>query len=400
MFDTFKEAKGMIINMKFLTAGESHGRVLTAIISGYPSGIKIDTKYINGQLEKRQTGFGRGSRMSIEKDKVKIFSGVTNGISTGSPISIIIENLDWEESSNRIAGEGEILNPRPGHADLTGYLKYRGQSIRDVIERSSARETAARVAVGAFAGLLLRSFGVNTIGFTEQIGNISTDPCSFPGPKMDTAKQEKFFEAVEKSSLRCPDAKAEEKMISLIKQAVVQGDTLGGAIRVISSGVILGLGSYIQWDLRLDSRIAAAVMSIPSVKAVGIGAGFAAGKISGTHFHDEIFYEKSSGFYRKQNNAGGVEGGMSNGQNIDVTAAIKPIPTTKAGLKTVNIKSKETEISLKERSDVCAVPAISVIAAAAVNIELANAYQYKFGGDSIAEMMDNFNNYKKYLENI
>jgi chorismate synthase len=390
----------MVINMRFLTAGESHGQSLTAIISEYPSGVKIDTDYIDGQLAKRQAGFGRGARMSIERDKVKIISGVSRGISTGAPISLIIENLDWQDSHKRIENEKDILNPRPGHADLTGYLKYRGQSIRDVIERSSARETAARVAVGAFAGLLLGQFGVSAAGFTEQIGTISIGPKSSPGAEMGPAENEKFFEAVEKSMLRCPDAKAEEKMMSLIKQAAGQGDTLGGTVRVISSGVIAGLGSYIQWDQRLDSRIAAAVMSIPSVKAVGFGAGFLSGKISGTRFHDEIFYEKSRGFYRKQNNAGGVEGGMSNGQNIEVTAAIKPIPTTNAGLKTVNIKSKETEISLKERSDVCAVPAVSVIAAAVIKIELANAYQHKFGADNIVEMKDNFNNYKRYLENI
>ena len=386
--------------MRFLTAGESHGRCITAIISEYPSGIKIDTDYIDGQLAKRQSGFGRGARMSIERDKVKIISGVSRGISTGAPISLIIDNLDWQDSHKRIENEKDILNPRPGHADLTGYLKYRGQSIRDVIERSSARETAARVAVGAFAGLLLGQFGVSTVGFTEQIGTISIDPKSIPSSVKDIVKQQKFFEAIEISSIRCPDAKAEEKMMSLIKQAAGQGDTLGGTVRVISSGVIAGLGSYIQWDQRLDSRIAAAVMSIPSVKAVGFGAGFSSGKISGTRFHDEIFYEKSRGFYRKQNNAGGIEGGMSNGQNIEVTAAIKPIPTTNAGLKTVNIKSKETEISLKERSDVCAVPAVSVIAAAVIKIELANAYQQKFGADNIVEMKDNFNNYKRYLENI
>ncbi len=386
--------------MMFLTAGESHGQSLTAIISGYPSGVKIDEEYINEQLAKRQAGFGRGARMLIEKDKVKIISGVSKDISTGAPISIIIDNLDWKASHKRIENEGDILNPRPGHADLTGYFKYRALRIRDVIERSSARETVARVAVGAFAGLLLKQFGVSTAGFTEQIGDISIDLQSSPGAEMDSAKQEIFFDSVEKSMLRCPDAKAEEKMINLIKHAQSQGDTLGGVVRVISAGVVAGLGSYIQWDQRLDTRIAAAVMSIPSVKAVGLGAGFTSGKISGTRFHDEIFYEISRGFYRKQNNAGGVEGGMSNGQNIEVTAAIKPIPTTTAGLKTVNIKSKEMEISLKERSDVCAVPAISIIAAAVVNIELANAYQHKFGEDNIAEMIENFNNYKRYLENI
>ena len=386
--------------MRFLTSGESHGRALNAIISGYPSGVIIDLDYINGQLAKRQAGFGRGSRMSIEKDRIKIISGVARGVSTGAPVSIIIDNLDWEESSKRISNEDDILNPRPGHADLTGYLKYRASSVRDVIERSSARETAARVAVGAFAGLLLGQFGVRTLGFTEQIGSINIDPQNSTGIKTDAAIQEKFIESVEKSMLRCPDAKAEEKMINLINQAAAKGDTVGGAVRVVSSGVVLGLGSYIQWDLRLDSKIAAAVMSIPSVKAVGLGAGFASGKITGTSFHDEIFYESSRGFYRKQNNAGGIEGGMSNGQNIEVSAVIKPIPTTTAGLKTVNIKSKESEVSLKERSDVCAVPAVSVIAAAVINVELANAYQYKFGGDNIVEMKENFNNYKRYLENI
>ncbi|MBM3699808.1 MAG: chorismate synthase [Actinobacteria bacterium] len=386
--------------MRFLTAGESHGKYLTAIISEYPSGVQIDKDYIDEQLAKRQAGFGRGTRMSIERDKVKIISGVSSGVSTGAPICLFIENLDWQNSQKRIENEKDILNPRPGHADLTGYLKYRGKSIRDVIERSSARETAARVAVGGFAGLLLGQFGVSTAGFTEQIGTISIDLKSSPGEEMNPAKQKKIFEAAEKSILRCPDKKAEQKMVSLIKQAAGRGDTLGGTVKIISSGIVPGLGSYIQWDQRLDSRIAAAVMSIPSVKAVGFGAGFSSGKISGTSFHDEIFYEKSRGFYRKQNNAGGIEGGMSNGQNIEITAAVKPIPTTNAGLKTVNIKSKETEISLKERSDVCAVPAVSVIAAAAVNIELANAYQYKFGADNIVEMTDNFNNYKRYLDNI
>ncbi len=376
--------------MRFLTSGKSHGKALVGIIDGYPSGVKIDISFINKELARRQKGYGRGGRMDIERDKADIIAGINGNISTGSPISFIIKNKDWENWKNK--KEDPLLNPRPGHADFPGFLKYRLSSIRDVIERSSARETSARVAVGAFAKLFLACLGIGIFSYVRSIGK-----ASFAGSfkvKKDN------YELVEGSPVRCPDRETEAKIIKEIERAKKEGDTLGGSFKVIAKGLPPGIGNFIQWDSRLDSKIGEAFMSIPAIKAVEIGEGFRSGKIKGTDFHDEIHYNKNKGFYRKTNNAGGIEGGMSNGEDIVVGAVMKPIPTTRKGLKTVNIFSKKADISLKERSDVCAVPSASIVGEAMLAIVLSNFIQDKFGSDNIGEISENMDNYLKYYESI
>jgi chorismate synthase len=388
--------------LNFLTAGESHGKSLVGIISDYPSGIFIDADFINLQLSRRQKGYGRGGRMSIEDDRVDIISGVRKGKSTGSPISFIIENRDWEnwkdimdaaprkESGSR---KENILTPRPGHADLTGILKYRLETIRDVIERSSARETAARVCTGAFAMTALHLMDINIFSYVERIGNVSMD---IP-PDIDDGNLPGL---IEKSRVRCPDRKCSEKMTNAIDKAKRDGDSLGGNFKVIIKNVPPGLGSYTDWNSRLDARLAFALISIPAVKAFEIGKGFMSGSLSGLNYHDEILYTEDKGFYRKTNNAGGIEGGMSNGENIVIGGTMKPIPTTVSGMKTVNILNKEESISFKERSDICAVPSAAVAGEAVASIEIFNAIQEKFGRDNIDEILENMGNYKKYIESI
>jgi chorismate synthase len=392
--------------MIFLTAGESHGEALTGIINEYPSGIEIDTDFINSELARRQMGFGRGQRMSIEKDEIKILSGIRKGVSTGSPISFIINNLDWKNQKDKLDSEEDVLNPRPGHADLPGILKYRLNSIREVLERSSARETAVRVAVGAFAKLFLAKFDVFILSYIEQIGKIKIDEDKFKNTVKKSFNPLKnkpdleFLLRIENSLMRCPDEEAADKMIKLIKKTSEEGDSLGGAFRVIASGVVAGLGSFTQWDRRIDAKIAASVMSVPSVKSVSFGNTLSAAFDTGTRFHDEIFYNKKEGFYRNTNNAGGVEGGMTNGEPVDIKAIAKPIPTTRKGLKTVNIKTKESAISFKERADYCAVPSAAIVAESMLAIELVNAMQDKFGMDNIREIAQNYGNYLNYLKNI
>ena len=392
--------------MKFLTAGESHGEALNGIISGYPSGIDIDISFIDHELERRQKGYGRGGRMEIEKDSIKILSGVRKMKSTGSPISFIIKNLDYKNWKTKILKESNILNPRPGHADLPGFIKYRPDSIRDIIERSSARETAVRVAIGAFAKLFLKKFNIFILSYVEQIGTEGIDYNNF---KINIERDfnplikkndKKIIELIEGSPVRCPDKETTRNMINIIKEASASGDSLGGSIRVIAAGVLPGLGSFIQWDTRLDTRIAAALMSIPSAKAISIGSGILAPVMRGTEFHDEIFYDTKVGFYRKTNNAGGFEGGMTNGEPVDIRISLKPIPTIKRGLNSINIRNKKQEKSLKERSDVCAIPGAAIIAEAMLAIEICNALQEKFGGDNIDEIIKNYSNYKKYIKGI
>jgi len=376
--------------LRYLTAGESHGRSLVAIVDDYPSGIIIDPDFVNSELKRRQSGYGRGQRMSIERDTVEFLSGISSGKSTGSPISFLIANKDWENWKNR--KEGPLLNPRPGHADLNGFIKYRLDTLRDVIERSSARETAAKVGVGALAKIMLGMLGINIYSYVVSIGPIRV--------KEDVFLDKKTIDIIENSELRVPDKKVEPVIKELIEQTKIEGDTIGGSFRVVARGVPAGLGSYSQWDRRLEGMIASALMSIPAIKAVEIGNGFKSGELKGTKYHDQIYYDKKKGFYRSSNNCGGIEGGISNGQDIVAGAVMKPIPTTKKGLSTVNIKSKEKETSLKERSDVCAVPSASVVAEAMVAIVLVNAMQDKFGKDNIEEISQNYNNWKKYYQSI
>jgi chorismate synthase len=392
--------------MIFLTAGESHGEALSGIINDYPSGIVIDTDFINLELARRQMGFGRGQRMSIEKDEIKILSGVRKGITTGSPISFIINNLDWKNQKEKLDSEEDVLNPRPGHADLPGILKYRLNSIREVLERSSARETAVRVAVGAFAKMFLAEFAVFILSYVEQIGKIKINEDKFRSlvkKSFNPLKHKKdleFLELIENSLIRCPDEEASGRMARLIKKTSEEGDSLGGAFRVIASGVVAGLGSFTQCDRRIDAKIAASVMSIPSVKSISFGSILTAAFDTGTRFHDEIFYNDKEGFYRNTNNAGGIEGGMTNGEPIDIKAIAKPIPTTKKGLNTVNIKTKESVLSFRERADYCAVPSAAIVAESMLAIELVSAMQDKFGMDNIREIKQNYGNYTNYLKSI
>ena len=391
--------------MKFLTAGESHGKSLIVIIDGYPSGVRIDIDFLNNELARRQMGSGRGKRMRIEKDTIDIISGMRKGRSTGSPISFIIKNTDYDNwkkimdinlpVSTGKDLEEKLLNPRPGHADLNGYLKYRLDDIRDVIERSSARETAARVAVGGFAKIILKLLNISVFSYVNQIGKVVLSE------EIDISSINKdILEEIEVSGVRCPDKKISLKMKEEILSAIEQGDSLGGKFKVIAKGVPPGIGSYSQWDRRIDGKIARSFMSIPAVKAVEIGDGFNAPNIMGSNFHDEIYYKRGTGFYRKTNRAGGIEGGITNGEPIIVGSCIKPIPTTLKGLRSINIKTKKSEKSLHERSDVCAVPAASVIGEAMLSIEILNSIQDKFGEDNIDEILENYSNYRKYLEKV
>lgn len=390
-----KEAK----MFRFLSAGESHGKGLLAIIEGLPAGLKIDVSAINKDLAARQGGFGRGDRMKIEKDRIEFLSGLRDGITLGSPIGLWIPNKDWQDWQEvmdpisceaKKCAEREILCPRPGHADSSGGLKYDHQDLRNVLERSSARETAIKVAIGAIAKILFAEFGVKIISFVTQIGRVRSEA--------DYLASEFQEEALENSSLRCIDKEIEPKMIEEIKKAKEKGDTIGGVFMVAATGLPPGLGSYCQADRRLDGRLAQALMSIPAIKGVEIGLGFGAAKKSGSRVHDEIFYSKENGFYRKTNNAGGLEGGVTNGMPLVIQAAMKPIPTLKKPLSSVNIKTKEAALASFERSDTCAVPAASVVGQAVVAIELVRAFLEKFGGDSLREIKRNFNGYLEQIK--
>jgi chorismate synthase len=388
--------------LRYLTAGESHGKSLLGIIDDYPSGVLIDMDFLNYELARRQKGFGRGERMSIEEDTVEIISGVRRGKSIGSPISFVIENKDWENWKEVMGTspaaycdmdlEEKILNPRPGHADLVGYLKYRLDDIRDVIERSSARETVVRVCIGGFAKIILKQMGINIFSYVKQIGKVIFSK--------DIKVSSGMLKEIERSEVRCPDKIISLQMKEEIIKAKKKGDSVGGKFEVIATGVPPGLGSYSQWDRRIDGRIARSFMSIPAIKAVEIGDGSNVFNDTGISFHDEIYYKSGVGFYRKTNRAGGVEGGVTNGEPVVVRAWMKPIPTTARGLHTVNIKTKKSKVSLKERSDICAVPSAAVVGEAMLSLEILNSIQEKFGRDNIAEILENYNSYIRYLEKV
>ncbi len=378
--------------LRFLDAGESHGQALIAILEGIPAGLKIDLDFINSQLLLRQSGYGRGGRQKIERDRVEILSGVRFSETIGSPIAMMIKNRDhenWKDIMNPLGERNElrkVIRPRPGHADLTGYLKYDRDDIRDVLERSSARETAIRTAVGGVCELLLREVGVRLFSYVVSIGKVRSD--------IDVGDRE-----LEKNTLNspvfCPDKKAAGLMIAEIEQAKRDGDSVGGVVEVLARDVVAGIGSYSQWDRKLDARLAFGLMSIQAVKAVEIGDGFKNTYRFGSEVHDEIVYE--NGYKRKSNRAGGIEGGMSNGEDIVVRAYMKPIPTLKKGLGSVNVETHEAERSAFERSDVCAVPALSVVARAVVAFELARAYLEKFGSDTVRELTERVSVYREYL---
>ncbi len=396
------------MKFRFLTAGESHGKCLTAIIEGVPAGIEIDTEFINKQLARRQQGYGRGGRMKIEKDRVIINSGVRHGFTTGAPVSLVIENKDWENWTipmstepvnlenpeiKEIVEQKKITHIRPGHADLSGALKYNQQDIRNILERSSARETAIRTAVGAFAQIILNQFNIEIFSHVTEIGSVKIDKNNIPGDFSYLIK------LANNSDLRCADEKASAEMRKIIDKAAEEGDTLGGIFEIIALNVPVGLGTFVHWDRRLDAQIAQSVMSIPAIKSVSIGAGEDSGRIMGSEMHDEIFIKSEEKDYlRKTNNAGGIEGGMSNGMPIIIKAAMKPIPTLKKPLNSINLETGEEHVAHYERSDVCAVSAASVVGEAMLAITLVDAFLDKFGGDSLSELKTNYENYKKLYQ--
>ncbi len=377
--------------LRYFTAGETHGKCLTVIIEGVPAGVKISLDEINNYLAKRQKGYGRGGRMLIEKDTAEILSGVRGGVSLGSPIAIQIKNRDWEnwqeimgtEVSN---GEKAVEFPRPGHADLSGGMKYDHHDLRNVLERASARETAARVAVGALVRQIVEPFGITLNSRVVSIGEVE-----------DTADvtDRDFYVRVNNSPVGFGDAEAEKRAMEYIDNIKASGESCGGIVETVVAGVPVGLGSYVHYDKKLDARIAFSVMSVQAIKGVEIGMGFDAARACGSKVHDEIEYK--DGFKRVTNNAGGIEGGMSNGEPIVVRAAMKPIPTLYNPLKTASVIDKSEHKASVERSDACAVPACAVVVEAVTAFEVANAFLEKFGGDCMADISSS---YKAYCERI
>lgn len=391
-------------NLRYITSGESHGKGLTAIVEGIPSNLELTAEYINTELHRRQKGYGRGGRMKIETDAVEILSGIRFGKTIGSPVALFIENKDWENwqevmsSELRVASSEietqnskllPVTRPRPGHADLSGAIKYNQRDIRNILERSSARETAARVAVGAVAKRFLEEFGIQVFSWVTEIGGVKGRIGSLP--------LKELFSEAEKSEVRCPDPESAEAMKKRIDEAKANGDSLGGIFEISVSGVPVGLGSHVQWDRKLNARLCMALMSIQAIKGVEVGLGFEAARMPGSVVHDEIYYDKGKGFCRKSNNSGGIEGGMSNGGDIVLRAAMKPIPTLYKPLQSVDIETKEKFEASIERSDICAVPAAAVVGEAVVAIEIANAMLDKFGGDSLDEMRRNYDSYVEYV---
>ncbi len=366
--------------LRFLTAGESHGPCLTAVVEGLPAGLSIDEGAINRELARRQVGYGRGQRMQIEKDEVELLGGVVRGRTTGAPVSMLIRNRDWENW--RHAGTSGSLPrltvPRPGHADYAGMIKYRLEDARPVRERASARETAARVAVGALAKQLLAAFGTSIGSFVSELGGVQAAI-----PDLTYAE---VFALAESNDLRCPDQDAYEGMRDAVDAAREAGDTVGGVFVVAAVDVLAGLGSYVQWDRRLDARLAAAVMSIPGVKGVEIGPAFENARHRGTAVHDQLYSDGKGGVRRTTNRSGGTEGGISNGSPLEVRAAMKPIPTTLQPLHSVDLERGEAAETQYQRSDVCAVPSAAVVGEAMVAWVLAVEVGEKLGGDSLAEM--------------
>jgi chorismate synthase len=387
------------MQFRFTTAGESHGKSLVAIVEGVPAGLSLDIDSIDHELWRRQQGYGRGGRMKIERDTVEILSGVRHGKTLGSPIALTIKNDDfvhWQDVMSARAIDEQpknprvVTRPRPGHADLAGGQKFGTRDLRDILERASARETAARVACGAIAKQLIKAFDIEIRSHVIQLGGTPEIPL------------EKSWEEIASipvdSPLNCSDADAEGAMIALIDQAKQDGDTLGGIFEVVAKGSPVGLGAHTSWEDKLDGRIARAIMSIHAVKAVEIGTGVANSARPGSKVHDEIFHD-GKGFARQTNRAGGLEGGITNGEELRVRGYLKPISTLRKALHSVDINTKEEDLAAFERSDITAVPAAGVIGEAMLAVVLANAAREKFGGDSMNEMLSNFRSYKDTLTN-
>ena len=377
---------------RFLTGGESHGPALTAVIEGLPAGIVIDFEEVNRQLKRRQGGYGRGDRQKIESDTAEFITGVRFGQTLGSPVSLVIRNRDFENWQDRMsvtpveAETTPIVEARPGHADFAGMLKYGTDDLRNILERSSARNTATLVGVGAVCRCLLADCGIRVMSHVAVLGGIRARIDNPPDYAEMAAR-------AENSPVRVADAEAEERIIAAIDEAGSRGDTLGGVFEVVATGCPPGLGSHISWDRRLDSRLAAALMGIQAIKGVEIGMGFGVAEVPGSKVHDELFHDAAAGFARATNNAGGLEGGMTNGEPIVVRAAMKPLSTLKKPLRSVNMATREAVQAHFERSDVCAVPAAGVIGEAMVAIVLTEAVLAKFGGDSMNELLRNYNGY-------
>ena len=390
--------------LRYFTAGESHGEALVAFLSGLPAGLKVDQAFIDRELWRRQQGFGRGGRMKIERDSAHIVSGVRHGKTIGSPIAVVLENKDWKNWQEVLpVEEGDrskhktVASPRPGHADLAGALKYNFPEARYVLERASARESTGRVAMGALAKLFLRELGIGVLSHVIAVGKAGLDDSEVSWERLEQ------LHSKEEVLLNCADSAAEERMKAEVDQALRTGDSVGGVFEVVAHNVPPGLGTYAQWDERLDGLLAQAVMSLQAVKAVEIGVGVQAALSFGSTVHDEIGYSKDdggthfTGFTRKSNHAGGIEGGISNGQDILVRGFLKPISTLRRPLGSVNFETREPVKAAYERSDVCVVPAAGVAAEAMVALVLARCALEKFGGDSITETVRNFEGYKKQL---
>ena len=385
--------------LRYFTSGESHGEALVAFLSGLPSGLKVDQAFIDRELWRRQQGFGRGGRMKIETDKAHILSGVRHGATIGSPISVILENRDWKNWTESLpVGEGDmakhkrVASPRPGHADLAGAQKYNFTEARYVLERASARESAARVAIGALAKLLLKDLGIEVLSHVVAVGAAKLE---------EVVPWEKIRALWDKDEvlLNCADPEAEQLMKAEVDKVLRTGDSVGGVFEVVAKGVPVGLGSHVQWDERLDGMLAAAVMSLQAVKAVEIGAGVTAAYSPGSAVHDEIGYDKASAeFTRNRNNAGGIEGGISNGEEVRVRGYLKPISTLRRPLQSVDFDTREPVKAAYERSDVCVVPAAGVAAEAMVALTLAKCALEKFGGDSMLETKRNLQNYLEQIK--
>jgi chorismate synthase len=380
--------------LRFLTAGESHGQALVATLDGMPAGLTIDLDALDAQLRRRQSGYGRGRRMAIESDRAQVLSGVRQGLTTGAPIALMIANKDWVNWQQTMFTTAEmptdatgtrkppVTRPRPGHADLAGSIKYDHADIRDVLERASARETAARVAAGSIARQLLGRFGIDIVSHVTAIGD-----AGLPADRVVSADEARRIP--EDTPLRCVDDETQNRMIAVIEAARDAGDTVGGAFEVIVTGVPVGLGSYTQWDRKLDGRLAQAVMCIQAIKAVGIGIGPEVAVRPGSRVHDEILPPRGDHFerlYRPTNRAGGLEGGVTNGEDVRVSGFMKPISTLMKPLRSVDLHTMSEAPAAIERSDVCAVPAAAVVAEAMVALVIADAFLEKFGGDSIEEI--------------
>ncbi|HEX9751373.1 MAG TPA: chorismate synthase [candidate division Zixibacteria bacterium] len=396
--------------LTFISAGESHGAQLTGILEGLPSGLRIDFDRLAADLAERQKGFGRGGRMKIERDVCEITAGARHGVTLGSPVSFAIRNRDWDNWRSAMSVTSERPEPgsereaelslprtvpRPGHADLAGAQKHGFDDLRNILERASARETAVRVAAAAFAKMLLSEFGVQTACHVVRIGM-----ASFDGPPPSVAA---IRSRTADSDVRCVDPDASEKMRAEIREAAAAQDTVGGVIEVVASGIVAGLGDHTQWNRKLDGRLAQAVMSVHSIKGVEVGAGFAQTSQRGSRVHDEIFYDEGrahdrSGFYRKTNRAGGLEGGLTNGADLIIRAAAKPISTLNKPLQSVDIHSKEPAAAFVERSDVCSVPAAAVVCEAMVALTLADAYLDAFGGGALRDIKERFDAYRKRID--